>query len=95
MLFHIEHAVRFNLTKPTSTSKFCTWNVPSGSKDDMVPKRMKEIYFDKAQFMKEENSKNKITVSKRKFLAFSLTWSETAERLQETTNTRHELYNII
>ena len=24
MLFHIEHAVRFNLTKPTSTSKFCT-----------------------------------------------------------------------
>ena len=94
-LFRIEHAVRFNLTKPTSTSKLCTWNVPSGSKVDMVPKRIKDICFDKAQYMKEGNSKNKTTASKRKFLAFSPSWSETAKKSQKTANTRYELYNII
>ena len=40
-------------------------------KVDMVPKSMKHICFDKAQYMKEGNSKNKITAIKRKFLAFS------------------------
>ena len=58
MLFRIEHAVRFNLTNPTSTSKLCNWNEPSGSKVHMVPERIKDICFDKAQYMKEENSKN-------------------------------------
>ena len=57
MIFCIEHAVRFNLAKPTSTSKLCTWNVPSGSKVGMVPKWIKDICFDKAQYMKEGNSK--------------------------------------
>ena len=37
--------------------------------------------------MKEGNSKNKITASKRKFLAFSPSWSETAKKLQKTANT--------
>ena len=64
------HAGRLNLTKPTFTCKLCTWNVPSGSKFDMVPKRIKDICFDKAHYMKEGNSKNKVTASKRKFLAF-------------------------
>ena len=57
MFFHIEYTVTFSLPKPTSISKLCTWNVPSGSKVDMVPKRIKDICFDKAQYMKEENSK--------------------------------------
>ena len=80
MLFRIEHAVIFNLTKPTSTSKLCTWNVPSGSKVDVAPKRIKDICFGKAQYMKKQNSKNKTTASKRKFLAFSPNWSETANK---------------
>ena len=45
--------------------------------------------------MKEGNSKNKFTASKRKFLAFSPTWSETAKKIQKAANTRHELYKII
>ena len=39
--------------------------------------------------MKEGNRKNKITASKRKFLAFSPSWSKTAKKLQKTANTRH------
>ena len=85
MLFRIEHALRFNLTKPTSTSKLCTWNVPSGSKVDMVPKRIKDVCFDKVQYMKEENSKNKITATERKFLAFSPSWSETAKKITKNS----------
>ena len=61
----------------------------------MVPKRIKDICFDKAQYMKEGNSKSKITASKRKFLAFSPSWSETVKKLQKTANARHELFNII
>ena len=45
--------------------------------------------------MKEGNSKNKITASKRKFLAFSPRWSETAKKIRKTANTWHELYNVI
>ena len=45
--------------------------------------------------MKEGNCKNEITASKRKFLAFSPSWSETAKKLQKTAITRHELYNVI
>ena len=70
MLFRLEQAVRFNLIKPTFTSKLCTWNVPSGSKVDVAQKE-ENICFDKAQYIKEGNSENKITASKRKFLAFS------------------------
>ena len=95
MVFCVEHAVRFNFTKPTSTSKLCTWNMQSGSNVDVAPKRIKDICFDKAKYMKEGNSKNKITVSKRKFLAFSPSWPETTKKLQKTANTRHELYNVI
>ena len=85
MLFRLEHVVRFNLTKPTSTSKLCTWHVPSDSKVDMVPKRIRNICFDKAQYMKEGNSKNKITASKRKVLAFSPSWSETAKKITKNS----------
>ena len=46
MLFRIEHAVRFNLTKPTSASKLCTWDVPSISKVDVAPKKIKDVCFD-------------------------------------------------
>ena len=45
--------------------------------------------------MKDKNSKNKITASKRKLLAFSPSWLETAKKIQKWANTRHELYNII
>ena len=95
LVFRIEHAVRFNLSKPTFTSKSCIWNVPSGSKVDMAPKRRKDFCFDKAQYMKEGNSKNKITASKRKFLVFSLSWSEIAKKITKTANKRHELYKSI
>ena len=61
-----EYPVRFNLTKPTSTSKLCTWNVSSGSKVDMAPKWIKVICFDKAVYMKEGNRKSKITASESK-----------------------------
>ena len=44
--------------------------------------------------MKVGNGKNKITASKRKFLAFSPSWSETAKRLQKTSHACHELYVI-
>ena len=94
MFFRIEHAVIFNFTTPTSTSKLCTWNVPSGSKVDVAPKRIKDICFGKAQYMKKQNSKNKTTASKRKFLAFSPNWSETANKLQKTANTHHKFYNV-
>ena len=72
--FGIEHAVRFNLTNPTSTSKLWTWNVPSSNKVDTPPKRIKELSFYKPQYMKEGNIKKHTAANKGKFLAFSQSW---------------------
>ena len=70
--------------------------MPSDTKVDVAPKRMKDICFGKAEHMKDKNSKNKITASKRKLLAFSPSWLETAKKkIQKWANTRHELCNII
>ena len=54
--------------------------MPSDTKVDVAPKRMKDICFGKAEHMKDKNSKNKITASKRKLLAFSPSWLETAKK---------------
>ena len=83
LVFRIEHAVRFNLSKPTFTRKSCIWNVPSGSKVDVAPKKRKDFCFDKAQYMKEGNSKNKITASKRKFLVFYQAGQKLQKKLQK------------
>ena len=64
----------------------------SGSNIDVAPKRIKNICFDKAQYMKEGNSKNKITVSKRKFLAFSPSWPETTKKT--TKNSQYSLLTL-
>ena len=61
----------------------------------MWPQKEENICFDKAQYIKEGNSENKITASKRKFLAFSPNWSELQKKLQNTANTLHELDNVI
>ena len=95
MLFRLEHAVRYNLTKPTSTSMLCSWNVPSGAKVDTKPKRIKDIFFDKAQYMKDAENKKKLTENKRKFLDFSPSWPSKVQELENTSSTRKKLYNLI
>ena len=95
MLFRVEHAVRYNLTKPTSTSKLCSWNVPTGTKVDIKPKKIRDIFFDKAQYMKDDANKEKITENKKKFLDFSASWPSNVRKLENKFSTRKELYDII
>ena len=95
MLFRMEHAVRYNLTKPTSTSKLCSWNVPSGSRVNTNTKRIKDIFFDKARYMKDEENKEKLAENKIKFLDFSPSWPSKVQQLENTSSTRNQLYNLL
>ena len=64
MLFRVEYALRYGLTKPSS---LCSWNVPNGVKINIKPTKFKElIYFDKSQYMKPEGSKQQIIENKKK-----------------------------
>ena len=95
MLFRIEHAVRHNLTKPTSTSRLCSWNVPSGSSIDKNPQLIKDIFFDQAKYMKDEESKQALIQSKRKLFEFSPSYPSKIQKLENKTKIRNELYNIL
>ena len=83
MLFRVEAAVRFNITKPTCTSKLCSWPVPTGSKVDTMPRKIKDIFFDKDQYMKEEDNREKIIDNKKKFLEFSPSWPKHVKKVRQ------------
>lgn len=93
MLFRVEYAVRHGLTKPTSTSTLCYWNVPSGVKINLQPTKFKELYFDKSQYLK--GKKQQAIDNKKKFLQFSPSWDNTRNKLQNKKTTRDAVYKTI
>ena len=95
-LFRVEYAVRFNLTKPASTSLLCSWNVPSGKKVDTQPCKIQDINFFKGKYMKTQNSKEKAQKTTKRFLDFSPLWPN-KKKIVENSRTvfdslKEELY---
>ena len=61
ILYRIEYAVRTGLTRPSSTSERCVWNVPSLDKAPSRPIILSEQVWTKDQYLKS-SMYNKIYV---------------------------------
>ena len=68
VLFRVEYAVRTGLTKPSSTSQSCVWNVPDADRAPSEPIKLAKQVWNKDQYFKQSepiiNTKKQETIKK-------------------------------
>lgn len=90
ILFRIEAAVSSGVTKPTCTSKSCSWTVPSTNKKFVI-KPISDITFTKEHYRKRASKESREKL-KKKFKAFSPSYESQVNELQNASNIRKKLY---
>ena len=87
MLFRVEAAVSSGLTKPTCTGKLCAWNVPKGSKTQLVMKPLKQLVFSTSTYRKkgDKNERKQNQDALQKYNAYHF-------EMDSDENMRQKLY---
>lgn len=62
LLFRIEYAVRAGLTKPTSTSTLCMWNIPAGKRTMLKATKVCDMIWKRDHYGKELKGLNIICI---------------------------------
>ena len=96
MLFRLEAAVKNGTTNPSCTSLLAQWNVPTGSKTNLVHKPVRDLVFNRHEYGKtgDETGEN-ISTANDMYHNFKAYNKKDSEFLKDKSAVRNLLYNTL